>query len=74
MRSEYGKKEKNSNFDAERIFKEYMDAVVSFYQAEQNGYPVSIRSVADEFDTTILKIRKRLTTAGVFQSETSERV
>lgn len=70
-----GRAKKNPDYDADRVFKEYVDSVVAFYLAdgtlEQN---VSLRSVADEFDTTILKIRKVLITAGVFQSETGEQV
>lgn len=48
-----GKQKKNPNYDVERIFKEYTDAVVGIYLTEQNGQTVSIRSVADEFDTIV---------------------
>lgn len=70
-----GKKKKNPNYDAERIFKEYIEAVTGFYQGEDaSGQGVSIRATADEFGTTILKIRKILITAVVFHSEVSEKV
>lgn len=70
-----GRKKRNPDYDADRVFKEYVDCVAAFYLAEDiAGQNVSLRSAADEFDTTILKIRKVLITAGVFQSETSERV
>lgn len=70
-----GRKKKNPNYDAERIFKEYIEAVTGFYQSEDtSGRGVSIRATADEFGTTILKIRKILITAGVFHSEISEKV
>ncbi|MCR1839591.1 hypothetical protein [Murimonas intestini] len=39
-----------------------------------SGQKVSIRETADEFGTTILKIRKILITADVFHSEISEKV
>lgn len=67
-----GRKRKNPEYDTNKILKEYVDAVTEFYQAQ--GENQSLRSVADEFNTTILKIRKVLITAGVFQSDTSERV
>ncbi|MDD2980451.1 MAG: hypothetical protein PHN80_10805 [Hespellia sp.] len=70
-----GRNKKNPSYDADRIFREYIDAVVAFYQSGQaNGKKESIRSVADEFGTTNLKIRKILITAGVFQSEISKKV
>lgn len=70
-----GRRKKNPDYNAEQIAKEYIDAVTEFYQSEMpSGQSRSIRAVADEFNTTILKIRKILITSGVFQSETSEQV
>lgn len=70
-----GRKKKNPNYDADKIFKEYVDAVTDFYQTKTaSGRNMSIRAAADEFGTTILKIRKILITAGAFQSETSDQV
>lgn len=49
--------------------------MTSFYQKEHaSGQKVSIRETAEEFGTTILKIRKIPITAGVFHSEISEKV
>lgn len=70
-----GRKKKNPDYNAEQIAKEYISTVTEFYQSEMpSGQSRSIRAVADEFNTTILKIRKILITSGVFQSETSEQV
>lgn len=70
-----GRKKKNPGYDSDRIFKEYVDMVTEFYQTQTAlGENQSLRSVADEFNTTILKVRKVLITAGVFQSDASERV
>lgn len=70
-----GRKKKNPDYNAEQIAKEYIDAVTEFYYSKtSSGQNQSIRAVADEFDTTILKIRKILITSGVYQSERSEQV
>lgn len=70
-----GRKKKNPEYDVDRIFKEYVDTVTEFYQAQAvQGESQSLRSVADEFNTTILKVRKVLITSGVFQSDTSAKV
>lgn len=70
-----GRKKRNPGYDADRIFKEYVDTVTEFYQTQTAlGENQSLHSVADEFNTTILKVRKVLITSGVFQSDTSEKV
>ena len=70
-----GRKKKNPVYDTDRIFKEYVDTVTEFYLTQTAlGENQSLRSVADEFNTTILKMRKVLITSGVFQSDISEKV
>lgn len=67
-----GRKKIHGEYHAEEIFQEYMEAVVEAYQApDPQGKPNSLRSVADAFGASVLKIRKVLITAGVFQTELS---
>ena len=69
-----GRKKKSPGYDADRIFKEFKDAVVSAYRDGNQEKPVSLRFLADEFDTTILKIRKVLITAGEYRTDISDTV
>lgn len=66
-----GRPRKKPEYDAEKIMKEYLAVVSDAYIG--NGQ-VSLRSVADEFEITILKARKLLITAGVYTSDTMEEI
>lgn len=60
-------RKKKPEYNADRTFNEYVDTVTEFYQTQTAlGESQSLRSVADEFSTSILKVRKLLITAGVF--------
>lgn len=61
---------KKPGFDSAKITQEYINQVVEFYLASD----VSLRKVADEFKITILKARKILITAGVYESEIAEEI
>lgn len=70
-----GRKKKYPEYDANRIRQEYMQAVLDVYQSgSRDGKVASLRCVADEFDTTILKVRKVLITVGAYSTEISEEV
>ena len=70
-----GRNKKKPEYDAEKIMEEFISAVVDCYLtsgADQRDN--SIRSIAEEFDITPLKVRKILITAGVFSTEISDEV
>lgn len=60
---------KKPAYDAERIMKELMAAVVESY--EETG---ELKLTAEEFDMSALKIRKLLITAGAYSNEISDEV
>lgn len=54
---------------------DYIEKVAEAYLTRgASGEHASLRSLAKEFDTTVLRIRKMLITAGVYSSELSDRV
>jgi len=63
------KTKKKPDYDAEKIMKELLEAVVESY--EQAG---ELNLTAQEFGISALKIRKLLITAGVYHSEVSDKV
>lgn len=64
------RKRKKPEFDSTKITQEYIKQVAEFYLNSD----VSLRKVAEAFNITILKARKILITAGVYESEISEQV
>lgn len=63
------------NYDPKAIMKEMMDAVVSLYQTPgDSGDHMSLRAIGDEMNLTPQRVRKFLITAGVYESETADKV
>ena len=70
-----GRNKKKPEYDAEKIMKEFIDSVIDCYiTTGADQWDNSIRSIAEEFDITPLKVRKILITAGVFSTEISDEV
>lgn len=68
-RANNGKTKKKPAYDAEKIMKELMAAVVESY--EETG---GLKLTGEEFDMSALKIRKLLITAGVYSNVISDEV
>ena len=64
-----GRKKQKPEYDAGENLKEQMESAVALY--EEN---YSLRAIADVLTLNPIKVRKLLITAGVYQSETAEKV
>ena len=64
-----GRKKLKSEYDAGKNLKEQMDAAVALYEEE-----CSLRSISDALALNPIKVRKLLITAGVYESEVTEKV
>ena len=64
-----GRKKQKPEYDAGENLKEQMDAAVALYEKD-----CSLRAIADVLTLNPIKVRKLLITAGVYQSETAEKV
>ena len=70
-----GRNKKKPEYDSEKIMKELIASIVECYLATGDSKDeMSIRSIAEEFDITPLKVRKILITAGVFSTDISDEV
>ena len=70
-----GRNKKKPEYDPEKIMNELIESVVECYLATGDSKDeMSIRSIAEEFDITPLKVRKILITAGVFSTDISDEV
>ena len=70
-----GRNKKKPEYDPEKIMNELIESVVECYLATGDSKDeMSIRSIAEEFDITPLKVRKLLITAGVFATEISDEI
>ena len=56
-------------YDAGKNLKEQLDAAVAFYDSE-----MSLQAIGDELGLNPIKVRKLLITAGVYESEVTEKV
>lgn len=56
-------------FDAEKNLKEQMDAAVALYEED-----CALQDIADALNLNPIKVRKLLITAGVYESETADKV
>ena len=64
-----GRKKLKPEYDAGKNMKEQMDAAVALYNSE-----VSLQAIGEELRLNPIKVRKLLITAGVYESEVSEKV
>ena len=64
-----GRKKLKPEYDAGKNLKEQMDAAVALY-----GEECSLQSIADALNLNPIKVRKLLITAGVYESEVTEKV
>lgn len=64
-----GRKKLKPEYDAEKNLKEQMESAVALYEED-----CSLRSIADALTMNPIKVRKLLTTAGVYESEVAEKV
>ena len=70
-----GRNKNKPEYDAEKIMKEFIFSVADCYLTSGvDQGDNSIRSIAEEFDITPLKVRKILITAGVFSTDISDEV
>ena len=70
-----GRNKKKPEYDAKKIMMEFIESVAEcYFETGANQGENSIRSIAEEFDITPLKVRKLLITAGVFSTEISDEV
>ena len=70
-----GRNKKKPEYDPEKIMNELITSIVECYLATGDSKDeMSIRSIAEEFDITPLKVRKLLITAGVFSTDISDEV
>ena len=66
---------KKPEYDAEKIMNEFISSVADCYLTSGvDQRDNSIRSIAEEFNITPLKVRKILITAGVFSTDISDEV
>ena len=64
-----GRKKLKPEYDAGKNLKEQMDAAVTLYNSE-----MSLQAIGEELRLNPIKVRKLLITAGVYESEVSEKV
>ena len=64
-----GRKKQKPEYDAGENLKEQMESAVTLYEED-----CSLRAIADVLTLNPIKVRKLLITAGVYQSETAEKV
>ena len=64
-----GRKKLKPEYDAEKNLKEQMESAVALYEED-----CSLRSIADALTLNPIKVRKLLITAGVYESDVSEKV
>ena len=64
-----GRKKLKPEFNAGKNLKEQMESAVALYDSE-----MSLQAIADELGLNPIKVRKLLITAGVYESEVSEKV
>ena len=64
-----GRKKQKPEYDAGENLKEQMESAVALYEED-----CSLRAIADVLTLNPIKVRKLLITAGVYQSETAEKV
>lgn len=70
-----GRNKKKPEYDTKKIMTEFIESVAEcYFETGVNQGENSIRSIAEEFDITPLKVRKLLITAGVFSTEISDEV
>ena len=71
-----GRPKKKPNYNEEKIMQEFLSAISDAYLGGAAGNKktsaASLRQVADEFDITLMKVRKLLITAGVYHTEISD--
>lgn len=65
---------KKPHYNPEGIMQELINEVAALYTSAGEEGSLSIRQIADEFDMTLLKVRKLLITAGAFSSEICDQV
>lgn len=65
---------KTAPYNPEAVMQELMREVSELYTSSGREGGLSMRQIADEFDMTLLKVRKLLITAGVFSSDTCDQV
>ena len=64
-----GRKKLKPEYDAGKNLKEQMDAAVALYDSE-----MSLQAIGDELGLNPIKVRKLLITAGVYESDVTEKV
>lgn len=64
------RQKKKPEFEAKNISQEMIDNVATVYLVKN----VSLREISKEFGITMMKARKLLTTAGVYQSDIASKV
>ena len=64
-----GRKKLKPEYDAGKNLKEQMDAAVALYDSE-----MSLQAIGDELGLNLIKVRKLLITAGVYESDVAEKV
>ena len=64
-----GRKKLKPEFDAGKNLKEQMESAVALYDSE-----MSLQAIGDELGLNPIKVRKLLITAGVYESEVTEKV
>lgn len=64
-----GRKKLKPGYDARKNMKGQMESAVTLYEEE-----CSLQSIADALALNPIKVRKRLITAGVYESEVAEKV
>ena len=64
-----GRKKLKPEYDAEKNLKEQMNAAVTLYDSE-----MSLQAIGNALNLNPIKVRKLLITAGVYESEVSEKV
>ena len=70
-----GRNKKKPGYDAKKIMMEFIESVAEcYFETGADQGENSIRSIAEEFDITPLKVRKLLITAGIFSTEISDEV
>ena len=64
-----GRKKLKPEYDAGKNLKEQMESAVALYDSE-----MSLQAIGEELGLNPIKVRKLLITAGVYESEVSEKV
>ena len=64
-----GRKKLKPEYDAGKNLKEQMERAMALYDSE-----MSLQAIGDELGLNAIKVRKLLITAGVYESEVTEKV